>query len=190
MGHAPETPFVIHSDAEYEPGSGRQPRVGWFFRVGNQPPLGKTLVLEQCITERWKKRTQQIFPAETVAIVIGTWSMHRHLIRRDVSWFIDLLLLGDEIPPLFMAAEQFLYVFVILDYNSLLHVHAAVSLVSFSRVHFNEVCGRWVSLVSEHSLFLILYRQVLPQSLYPDVSVVCTDNVLLHILSGRLFVSA
>ena len=75
---------------------------------------------------------------------------------------------GDEIPPLFMAPEQFLYVFVILDYNSLQHVKVAVSLVSFSQMQSNEVCGWWVSLVSEHSLFLILVRQVLPQSLQPD----------------------
>ena len=55
VGHAPETPPVIHSYAQYEKGAGRQPRVGWvWFRVGNQPPLGQTLVVEQCITETWK----------------------------------------------------------------------------------------------------------------------------------------
>ena len=104
----------------------------------------------------------------------------------------------DEIPPLFMALEQFLYVFVILDLQQSASSvsgyidtrSTAVSLVSFSLVHFNVVCGWWVSLVSGHSFFLFLFRQVLPQSFYPDVSVVGTDIVLLHILSGRLFVSA
>ena len=60
VGQAPQTPRVI-SDAEYEPGSGRQPRVGWVLtRVGDQPPFGQTLVLEQYIAETWRKRTQQI----------------------------------------------------------------------------------------------------------------------------------
>ena len=57
-----------------------------FVPSGDPPPLGQT-ILEKCLTETWKKRALQIFPAETVAIVTGTWSMHKH--RRDVIWFID-----------------------------------------------------------------------------------------------------
>ena len=73
----------------------------------------------------------------------------------------------DEIPPLFMAPEQFL--------------HVALSLVSFSQMHFNEVCGWWVSLVSEQSLFLFLVRQMLPQSLDPDALIPEVQSALWYL---------
>ena len=41
------------------------------------------------VTAGWKKRIQQIFPAEAVALVIATWALHVHLRGSDVTWFID-----------------------------------------------------------------------------------------------------
>ena len=41
------------------------------------------------VTAGWKKRIQQIFPAEAVALVIATWALQAHLKHSDVTWFID-----------------------------------------------------------------------------------------------------
>ena len=89
---------------------------------------------------------------------------------------------GEGFPPLFMPPEQFLHVFVILDCNSLQHVNVAVFLGSFSQVHFNEVCVA-EGVVGGSPLCLV--RQVLPQSLCPDVH--CTVFVSrdrAHLLHG------
>ena len=41
------------------------------------------------VTAGWKRRVQQIFPAEAVALVIATWALHTHFKHSDVTWFID-----------------------------------------------------------------------------------------------------
>ena len=107
--------------------------------------------------------------------------------RRVMKFHLFLLLLS--------TSQLILHVFVILDCNSLLltiqfpdALTPEVQQYQFLPSAF--LWRLWVSFVSEHSLFLMLVGQVLPQSLYPDVSVACTDTVLRHILSGRMFVSA
>ena len=51
--------------------------------------IGQTLDLQPKVTNGWKKRFQQIFPAEAVALAMGTWALHDHLKGSDVTWFID-----------------------------------------------------------------------------------------------------
>ena len=88
--HRERDVLILYSDAEYTPGSGRQPRLGWvLFPAAGQMPLGQTLLLPAEVTESWKVRKQQIFPAEAAALPIATWAMAAHLQGRDVVWFID-----------------------------------------------------------------------------------------------------
>ena len=76
VGRPPQTPLVIYSDAEYEPDSGRQSRVGWvLFECETNHHWDRPFFWNSASLERGKKRTQQIFLAEEVAFVIGTWSM-------------------------------------------------------------------------------------------------------------------
>ena len=56
--------------------------------MGGQP-VGHTLLLPSAIWETWTHREQYIFPAEAVALPLGTWALHEHLRNRDVVWFID-----------------------------------------------------------------------------------------------------
>ena len=41
------------------------------------------------ITSAWKPRTQQIFPAEAVALPVATWMSKDFIKGKDVVWFID-----------------------------------------------------------------------------------------------------
>ena len=86
----PEKPVLIYSDAEYTPGSDQLPRLGWVvFPGGDARPVGQTLLLPMQVWKTWSQREQQIFPAEAVALPLGTWSMANHMRNRDIIWFID-----------------------------------------------------------------------------------------------------
>ena len=52
-------------------------------------PIDQTLDQQPEVTRAWKARIQQIFPADAVALVIATWSIHQELRNVDVTWFID-----------------------------------------------------------------------------------------------------
>ena len=89
---------VVYSDAEYEPESGRQPRLGWvLFQPHHSPlphppvhpPIASSLDLPRYLTDTWGQRIQQIFPAEAVALPLATWALAEHLRGTDVIWFID-----------------------------------------------------------------------------------------------------
>ena len=45
--------------------------------------------LPPAIWDTWTLREQYIFPAETVALPLGTWALYEHLLAQDVIWFID-----------------------------------------------------------------------------------------------------
>ena len=47
------------------------------------------MLLPQAIWEMQTQREQYIFPAEAVALPLGTWALHSFLRNRDVVWFID-----------------------------------------------------------------------------------------------------
>ena len=59
------------------------------FQGPGAPPVGQTLDLKEEVTRAWKQRTQQIFPAEAVALAIATWSLQKELRGADVTWFVD-----------------------------------------------------------------------------------------------------
>ena len=94
---------VVYSDAEYAPGSGQQPRLGWVIFEGRQvphhyahhphhntpKPIGQSMDLPPYVTDTWGQRHQQIFPAESAALPLATWSLASHLQGTDVTWFID-----------------------------------------------------------------------------------------------------
>ena len=57
----PHQPVIVYSDAEYAPGSGLLPRLGWVvFPADNGQPVGHTLLLPQEIWETWTHREQHI----------------------------------------------------------------------------------------------------------------------------------
>ena len=59
----PHQPVIVYSDAEYAPGSGLLPRLGWVvFPADNGQPVGHTLLLPQETWETWTHREQHIFP--------------------------------------------------------------------------------------------------------------------------------
>ena len=41
------------------------------------------------VTDTWGQRIQQIFPAESAALPLATWSLAPHLRGADVTWYID-----------------------------------------------------------------------------------------------------
>ena len=47
------------------------------------------MLLPDSVWATWSNRKQQIFPAEAVALTIGTWALHKSLRGQDVVWFID-----------------------------------------------------------------------------------------------------
>ena len=81
---------ILYSDAEYSPNSGLPPKLGWVLFPGIPwAPQGRTLVLGPDIVDIWKVRTQQIYPAEAVAVPLATWHDSAWIRGRDVIWFID-----------------------------------------------------------------------------------------------------
>ena len=86
----PEDPAIMYSDAEYEPESGRLPKLGWVLFPGRgQRPIGQAMELPEKIWATWGHRKQQIFPAEAIALPLATWALHAHLRGRDIIWFVD-----------------------------------------------------------------------------------------------------
>ena len=84
----PLGPLVMYSDAEYTPGY--QPRLGWvLFRDPPLAPLGFTWVAPKAFTSQWKVRKNQIFPAESAALPVGSWCLKNELRGRDLIWFVD-----------------------------------------------------------------------------------------------------
>ena len=65
---------ILYTDAEYEPGAGRPPRLGWVFFPPRGTPIGQTLLLDSLFVDTWLPRKQQIFAAEAVATVAATYN--------------------------------------------------------------------------------------------------------------------
>ena len=82
--------IVAYSDAEFTPGSGRPPRLGWLlFLPGSSQPLARTCLLSTATVNLWRERTQQIYPAETFA-VLAALRAHGDVCRgQDLLWFVD-----------------------------------------------------------------------------------------------------
>ena len=93
---APGRPVVIYSDAFFKPydepapADGIRCRMGWILfdpLVAN--PVGGTMSVPDSLLCRWKARNQQVFIAETLAVLAATL-LHQDVLRnRDVVWFVD-----------------------------------------------------------------------------------------------------
>ena len=71
---------MIYSDAEFEPGSGKLPKLGWvLFPTDGGQAIGHAMVLPTQVWETWSPRKHQIFPAEAVALTLATWALHHHI---------------------------------------------------------------------------------------------------------------
>ena len=72
----PRRPVIVYSDAEYTPFSGKPPRLGWVvFPTDGGQPVGHSMDLPPAIWATWTEREQYIFPAEAVALPLGTWAL-------------------------------------------------------------------------------------------------------------------
>jgi hypothetical protein len=80
---------VVYSDASYDQGSGRPPRLGWVIFQPGVTPIGRTMLLDWDLVSYWLPRQQQIMAAEAFA-ALALPSEHFPVLRgRDVVWFID-----------------------------------------------------------------------------------------------------
>jgi len=89
-------PVIIYSDAffqpynEPEPEDGIRCRMGWvIFDKLAERPVGGTMVVPQEKLATWKERDQQVFVAETLAVLATTIEHKESLRGRDVIWFVD-----------------------------------------------------------------------------------------------------
>ena len=87
---ASRPPVVMYTDAEYTPGSGRPPRLGWVIFVSDlQTPLAGTLLVPTEVVDLWCPRRQQIYAAESLAPACALWQHHHYLQDRDIIAFVD-----------------------------------------------------------------------------------------------------
>ena len=81
-------PLLAYSDAAFTPG--QQPQLGGFaFERSHNVVCAGWMTVEPRVTEVWKPRTQQIFPAEVLAVSAALANHPESFRNRDVSWFID-----------------------------------------------------------------------------------------------------
>ena len=84
-------PLIMYSDASYEPETPWiPPRLGWIiFDPESSTFVAATHLLRQCVVETWLPRKQQIFAAESMAVLAAVWQDRSLLEGRDIVWFID-----------------------------------------------------------------------------------------------------
>ena len=82
-------PLLLYTDAEYTPGSGLMPRLGWVLLGMECTPVGQTLLLEETTVDEWQARDQQIFPAEVFAGLASLYNLAPLIVDQNLIWFID-----------------------------------------------------------------------------------------------------
>ena len=84
-------PLILYPDASYEPDTPWiPPRLGWIiFDPESSTFVAATHLLRQCVVETWLPRKQQIFAAESMAVLAAVWQDRSLLEGRDIVWFID-----------------------------------------------------------------------------------------------------
>ena len=90
-------PLIVYSDAFFKPYDEPPPpdgircRMGWviFDPASDALPVGGTMFIDDAMLLKWKPRNQQVFIAETLAVLAASLE-HKELFRgRDVIWFVD-----------------------------------------------------------------------------------------------------
>ena len=76
----------VYSDASFEDGI---LRLGWIIFPPASMPVGGTCVVPPSVIARWKPRTQQIYPGETLAAVVVPALCPTSLRNADILWFFD-----------------------------------------------------------------------------------------------------
>ena len=81
-------PFTrVYSDASFE---GGVLRLGWvLFPSDGAQPQGGTCLVPSAVLESWKSRRQQIYPGETLAVLLVPMLLPQYFVAADVLWFID-----------------------------------------------------------------------------------------------------
>ena len=81
-------PFTrVYSDASFE---GGVLRLGWVaFPSDGAQPQGGTCLVPSAVLESWKSRRQQIYPGETLAVLLVPMLLPQYFVAADVLWFID-----------------------------------------------------------------------------------------------------
>ena len=80
------SPTIVYSDASYD---GRILRLGWVIFKPHTVPLGGSTVVPESVLSSWKPRIQQIYPGETLAVLVATVLCPDHLANSDLLWFVD-----------------------------------------------------------------------------------------------------
>ena len=77
----------VYSDASFEKG---ELRLGWvIFPPSDGQPCGGTCLVPPPVLESWKDRRQQIYPGETLAVLVAPQLQPEFFTDADVLWFID-----------------------------------------------------------------------------------------------------
>ena len=80
------TPTVVYSDASYD---GQTLRLGWVIFKPSAVPLGGSTVVPETVLSSWIPRIQQIYPGETLAVLVASVLCPDHLAHSDLLWFVD-----------------------------------------------------------------------------------------------------
>ena len=80
---------TIYTDASWEPESEVPPRLGWVIFIRGERPLAGTMVIPPELVTTWKPRTQQIYPAEALAVPTVLLHYQDQLRGKELIWFID-----------------------------------------------------------------------------------------------------
>ena len=79
--------FRIYTDASFEQGA---LRLGWvLFPPNGGQPFGGTCLVPCAVVEAWKENTQQIYPGETLCVLLLPILYGDALADQDALWFID-----------------------------------------------------------------------------------------------------
>ena len=80
------SPVVVYSDASFD---GSILRLGWIIFSGTTTPVGGSTVVPASILASWKPRIQQIYPGETLAVLVAIALCPSTLAGHDLLWFVD-----------------------------------------------------------------------------------------------------
>ena len=80
------SPVIVYSDASFD---GSTLKVGWICFSGATIPVGGSTVVPSSVMASWKPRTQQIYPGETMAVLVAITLCSSSLAGRDLLWFVD-----------------------------------------------------------------------------------------------------
>ena len=87
----PRRPVILYTDASYEESSGRPPDLGWVAVDTEAPDVlyGQSLAMSWETVNGWCRRKQQIYAAETFAVIAAVSNLQFLVAGRDILIFVD-----------------------------------------------------------------------------------------------------